>query len=191
MSGQEDAANRAISGLMSQGALEEAGAKGYRLVVQRTPHTHLREAFFELYQQTQISGVIFGSYGVDKLLRRIVGLGLPALLLDHDLHLARVNSSARRFPLRTARRAVQYLASIGHRAHRVSAHWQQNRFESLATARLPRGTATRICHAIAAGKSSREIRPKPAALPGSQDLERAQPSTNGHLLFQQHAGRVS
>jgi DNA-binding LacI/PurR family transcriptional regulator len=123
MTGQEDAANRAISGLMLQGAIEEAGNKGFRLVVQRAPHTHLREAFFELYQHTQMSGVIFASYGEEKLLRRIVGLGLPALLLDHDLHLARVNS-VRDDSFEDARRAVQYLASLGHR--RIAfAHWQQ------------------------------------------------------------------
>ncbi len=123
MTGQEDAANRAISGLMLQGAIEEAGNKGYRLVAQRAPHTHLREAFSELYQHTQMSGVIFASYGEEKLLRRIVGLGLPALLLDHDLHLVRVNS-VRDDSFEDARRAVQYLASLGHR--RIAfAHWQQ------------------------------------------------------------------
>src|SRR4051812_14881689 len=35
--GQEEAANRAISGLMVQGAIAEAGRAGYRLVVQHTP----------------------------------------------------------------------------------------------------------------------------------------------------------
>ena len=177
MSGQEDAANRAISGLMLQGALEEAGAKGYRLVVQRTPHTHLREAFFELYQQTQISGVIFGSYGEEKLLRRIVGLGLPALLLDHDLHLARVNS-VRDDSFEDARRAVQYLASIGHR--RIAfAHWQQTDLnpwrlrgyrQGLRDANLPRHrrweiltelTETGACQVV---KAWSELSPRPTAI---------------------------
>src|SRR5262249_51793681 len=79
--GQEEVANRAISGIMLQGAIEEAGRAGFRLVVQHTPYTLLRDGFSLLYQHTPLRGVIFASYGDEKLLRRVVGLGLPALLL--------------------------------------------------------------------------------------------------------------
>jgi LacI family transcriptional regulator len=121
--GQEEAANRSISGLMLQGAIEEAGTAGFRLVVQPTPHTQLREGFFQLYQHTHLRGVIFASYGEEKVLRRVVGLGLPALLLDHDLHLPRVNS-VRDDSFEDARQAILYLASLGHR--RIAfANWNQ------------------------------------------------------------------
>ncbi len=121
--GQEEAVNRAVSGLMLQGALAEAGAAGLRLVVQHTPHTRLREGFAELHQHTPMSGVVFASYGEEKVLRRVVGLGLPALLLDHDLHLPRVNS-VRDDSFEDARQAVLYLAGLGHR--RVAfAQWLQ------------------------------------------------------------------
>ncbi len=121
--GQEEAANRAISGLMLQGAIEEAGRAGFRLVVQHTPHTQLREGFYELYQNTRLRGVIFASYGEEKMLRRVVGLGLPAVLLDHDLFLPRINS-VRDDSFEDARQAVLYLASLGHR--RIAfAHWHQ------------------------------------------------------------------
>lgn len=145
ITGQEDAANRAIGGLMLQGAIQEAGAHGFRLVVQRTPHTRLREAFLELHQHTRLSGVIFASYGEEKLLRRIVGLGLPALLLDHDLLLPRVHS-IRDDSFEDARQAVQFLAALGHR--RIAfAHWQQTDLnpwrlrgyrQGLLEAKLPR-----------------------------------------------------
>jgi LacI family transcriptional regulator len=177
VSGQEDAANRAISGLMLQGAIEQAGRKGFRLVVQRTPHTHLREAFFELYQQTQLSGVIFASYGEEKLLRRIVGLGLPTLLLDHDLHLARVNS-VRDDSFEDARRAVQYLASLGHR--RIAfAHWQQTDLnpwrlrgyrQGLRDANLPRHRRWEILTELTEAGACRvvqtwlELSPRPTAI---------------------------
>src|SRR5262249_5693483 len=116
-------ANRAISGTMLQGALAEAGRAGFRLVVQHTPHTQLREGFSQLHEHTHLRGVIFASYGEEKLLRRVVGLGLPALLLDHDLYLPRVNS-VRDDSFEDARQAIRYLASLGHR--RIAfAHWHQ------------------------------------------------------------------
>jgi LacI family transcriptional regulator len=121
--GQEEANARAISGLMLQGTIEEAGRAGFRLVVQHTSHTQLREGFSQLYQHTQLRGVIFASCGEEKALRRVVGLGLPALLLDHDLHLPRINS-VRDDSFEDARQAVLYLASLGHR--RIAfAHWHQ------------------------------------------------------------------
>jgi DNA-binding LacI/PurR family transcriptional regulator len=53
----------------------------------------------------------------------VVGLGLPVLLLDHDLFLPRVNS-VRDDSFEDALQAVRYLASLGHR--RIAfAHWHQ------------------------------------------------------------------
>jgi LacI family transcriptional regulator len=121
--GQEEEANRAISGLMLQGAIAEAGKAGFRVVVQHTLNTQLREGFMQLTLHTHLRGVIFASYGEEKLLRRVVGLGLPVLLLDHDLHLPRVNS-VRDDSFEDARQAVRYLAALGHR--RIAfAHWHQ------------------------------------------------------------------
>jgi LacI family transcriptional regulator len=121
--GQEEAVTRAISGLMLQGALEEAGRAGFKLVVQHAPHTQLSEAFQQLYQHTRLRGVIFASCGEEKLLRRAPGLGLPTVLLDHDLHLPQI-SSLRDDSFEAARQAVQYLAHLGHR--RIAfALWRQ------------------------------------------------------------------
>src|SRR5687767_193081 len=52
--GQEDAVTRVVSGLMLQGALEEAGRSGYRLVVQHVPHTQVGRAFQQLHQDGQL-----------------------------------------------------------------------------------------------------------------------------------------
>ncbi len=123
LQGQEEAAIRAISGLMLQGAIEEAGRAGFKVVVQHTPSTQLRQGFDQLYQHTPLRGVIFASCGEEKLLRRVLGLGLPAVLLDHDIHLPRINS-VRDNSFEDARQAVCYLASLGHR--RIAfAHWHQ------------------------------------------------------------------
>ncbi|HXG09399.1 MAG TPA: GntR family transcriptional regulator [Gemmataceae bacterium] len=121
--GQEEAVTRAISGLMLQGANEEAGRAGFELVVRHAPHLRLREAFQQLYQNVRLRGVIFASYGEEKLLRRVLGLGLPTLLLDHDLRLPQINS-VRDDSFEGARQAVRYLASLGHR--RIAfVHWRQ------------------------------------------------------------------
>jgi LacI family transcriptional regulator len=121
--GQEEAAIRAISGLMLQGAIEEAGASGYKVVIQHVPYGQLRQGFAELSEHTQLRGVIFASCGEEKLLRRVVGLGLPTVLLDHELHLPGINS-VRDDSFGEARQAVRYLASLGHRRVAI-AHWHQ------------------------------------------------------------------
>jgi DNA-binding LacI/PurR family transcriptional regulator len=121
--GQEEAVTRAASGLMLQGALAEAGRAGFELVVRHAPHTQMGPAFQQLIQNAPLRGVIFASCGEEKLLRRVLGLGLPTVLLDHDLPLPHLHS-IRDDSLESARQAVQYLASLGHR--RIAfAHWHQ------------------------------------------------------------------
>ena len=67
--------------------------------------------------------MIFASYGEEKFFRRVVGVGLPVLLLDHDLRLPEMNS-VREDSFEGAREAVRFLASIGHR--RIAfANWRQ------------------------------------------------------------------
>src|SRR5262245_29179831 len=112
--GQEEAVTRAISGLMLQGANEEAGRAGFELAVRHAPYLRLQEAFQQLHQNVRLRGVIFATYCEEKVLRRLLGLGLPTLLLDHDLRLPQINS-VRDDSYEGARQAVHYLASLGHR----------------------------------------------------------------------------
>lgn len=117
------ASHRTINGLMVQGALEEAGRAGLELVVQNAPHALLTQVYQQLCQKSRLRGVIFVSYTEEKLLRRVLGQGLPIVLLDHDLHLPQV-SSVQDDALEGARQAMRYLASLGHR--RIAyAHWSQ------------------------------------------------------------------
>jgi DNA-binding LacI/PurR family transcriptional regulator len=122
-SGQEEAVNLAISGLMLQGAIEEAGRAGFELVVRRAPQGQMTRAFQRLGQSARLRGIIFASYGEEKLLRQVAGLGLPTVLLDHDLNLPRI-STVRDDSFEGARQAVGHLAELGHR--RIAfAHWHR------------------------------------------------------------------
>ena len=121
--GHEEAVTRVVSGLMLQGANEEAGRAGFELVIRHAPQIQLREAFQQLHRNVLLRGVIFASYGEEKFFRRVVGVGLPVLLLDHDLRLPEMNS-VREDSFEGARQAVRLLASIGHR--RIAfANWRQ------------------------------------------------------------------
>lgn len=122
-SGEEEVTNRAISGLMLQGALAEAGATGFTLEVHHTPHTQWREAVQKLCENARLAGVILASYNEEKLLRRLAARGLPVVLLDEDTKLPHVHS-VRDDCFEGARQAVFYLAQLGHR--RIAyAHWQR------------------------------------------------------------------
>lgn len=120
---QEEAVTRTISGLMLQGSLEEAGRAGYQMVVQHAPLARLRNAFEGLHQGTPLCGVIFASCAEEKLVKRVTGMGVPLVLLDHDLNVPKV-SSVREDSFAGARQAVQFLASLGHR--RIAfVNWRQ------------------------------------------------------------------
>jgi len=115
---------RPISNAMLDGALTEAGRHGYQLVVRRASPLKLRTAFDELQVMGPLQGAIFASVGEEKFLRRLMGLNLPAVLLDHDLHLPRL-SSIRGDSCQNARLAVEHLIGLGHR--RIAcAHWHQD-----------------------------------------------------------------
>lgn len=122
-SGGEEVANRAISGLMLQGALAQAGAAEYTLEVYHTPHTRWREAVQKLCENGRLRGIILASYNEEKVLRRLAARSLPVVLLDEDTKLPHVHS-VRDDCFEGARQAVSYLAQLGHR--RIAyAHWQR------------------------------------------------------------------
>ncbi|MCE9530162.1 MAG: GntR family transcriptional regulator [Planctomycetes bacterium] len=121
--GQEEAVSRVVSGLMLQGAVEEASEAGCRIVVQHAAHTQVGKVFQQLHQESRLRGVIFASYGEEKLLKRVASLGLPIVLLDHDLHLSGIHS-VRDDSFQGAHDAVLFLAGLGHR--RIAyVNWRQ------------------------------------------------------------------
>lgn len=175
--GEEEAVTRATSGLMLQGALREAGRAGFELVVRHAPHTEMDRAFEQLLRSTRLRGVIFASFGEEKLLRQSLGLGLPTVLLDHDLHLPRI-STVREDSFQGAHLAVEHLARSGHRGI-AYAHWHladlnpwrlMGYRRGLRDARLPRRRlwelSTEITEEGAAALVERltALRPAPTAL---------------------------
>lgn len=112
--GQEEDVTRVVSGLMLQGAVEEAGSAGFRILAQNAAHTQVGKAFQSIHQESRLRGVVFASFGEEKLLKRVAGLGLPIVLLDHDLHLPGVHS-VRDDSSQGAQLAVGHLANLGHR----------------------------------------------------------------------------
>jgi LacI family transcriptional regulator len=174
---EEEVGMRLISGLMLQGAVEEAGQVGYRLVVQHAPHTQIGQVYQQLSQEHGRCGWIFASYGEEKWLRRVAGLGRPVVLLDHDLHLAQVHS-VRDDSFQGGRDAVVYLAELGHR--RIGfINWHQEDLnpwrlqgyrQGLRQARLPRRRCWELSVALS-GAGARQavqeflaVKPRPTAL---------------------------
>lgn len=121
--GESEVITRATSSYLLDGALVEAGEAGFQMVVRSARIVHLKKAFDELSAQAQLRGVIFASIAEEKLIRRLVGTGLPAVLLDHDLHLPKI-SSIRPDSHDATKLAVQHLAELGHRRIAL-AHWHQ------------------------------------------------------------------
>lgn len=145
---EDETATRAMSGLMLQGATREAGRAGCRLVVHHAPHTEMEAALASLMKEAPLRGVLFASFGEEKLVRRTLGFGLPVVLLDHDLHLPSI-STVREDSRQGAALAVAHLARLGHR--RIAyAHWHRADLNpwriagyrtGLREARLPRRRA--------------------------------------------------
>lgn len=143
--GEDEMVTRATSGLMLQGATREAGRAGCRLVVHHAPHTEMDRVIGQILQEAPLRGAIFASFGEEKLVRRTLGMGLPIVLLDHDLHLPRI-STVMEDSVQGARLSVESLAGLGHR--RIAyAHWHLADLnpwritgyrEGLRAARLPR-----------------------------------------------------
>lgn len=174
---ESEDAMRATSGLMLQGAMREAGRAGFQLVVHHAPPEEMDGSLDRLSRETPVRGVIFVSFAEDKLVRRTLGLGLPVVLLDHELNLPSI-STVREDSRQGAALAVAHLAGLGHR--RIAyAHWNEADInpwriagyrQGFGEARLPRRRAWELSTAVTeAGAESLvkkllELRPRPTAL---------------------------
>ncbi|HVE38795.1 MAG TPA: GntR family transcriptional regulator [Planctomycetota bacterium] len=168
---------RATSGLMLQGALKEAGRAGYQLVVRHAPADEMDAAIDRVLREAPLRGVIFCSFGEDKMVRRVLGAGLPVVMLDHELNLPRV-STVREDSRQGVILAIHHLARLGHR--RIAyAHWNwadvnpwrvAGYRKGLSEERLPRRRAwelsTEITPAGADALVERflKLQPRPTAL---------------------------
>lgn len=121
--GAEEVANRALSGLILQGAAAEAGAAGYRLVVEHTPHAQWRKAARQFIADRRFVGLLCASYDEEKMLRNIAAAGLPTVLVDGDTNVSGIHS-VRDDSFEGAREAVRHLVELGHK--RIAyAHWSR------------------------------------------------------------------
>lgn len=118
-----DAVTRGISGLILQGALEHASSAGFQLLVDRATPGELRSAFRRLQQAGQPRGLIFASVGEEKLLRQVTGLGVPTVVVDHDVRVPQI-STVRDDSATAAAASVEHLAEFGHRRIAL-AYWNQ------------------------------------------------------------------
>ena len=115
-------ATEEMSARMLRGAVREAGKAGCQVVVRPAPHTEMEGAFRGLTEGARLRGIIFASCGEEKLIREALALGLPTVLLDHDLHLPKIGS-VREDSLQGGQLAVHHLAGLGHQ--RIAyAHWR-------------------------------------------------------------------
>lgn len=121
--GPDQAVSRTSGALMLQGASEEAGQCNGHVVSRHAPAGQLTNAWRQLHAAVSLGGLIFASCGEEKLLRRVLGLAIPAVLVDHDLHLPQF-SSVRDDSFTGAHQAVKYLVSLGHRQIAL-AHWHE------------------------------------------------------------------
>jgi DNA-binding LacI/PurR family transcriptional regulator/biotin operon repressor len=113
--GREDAVTRAVGNWMLQGAIVEAGKQGYSLIVRHAPCAQFKAATEQLCRENRLRGMIFASSGEAKTIQRVLGHGMPVVLLDHDLQLPRIHS-VRDDSFAGAQQAVAHLASLGHRS---------------------------------------------------------------------------
>jgi LacI family transcriptional regulator len=175
--GHEEAVTRQVSALVLQGALAEASRSGLQLIVWHVPYTQVGQVLQQLQQGQRLRGVIFAHYGEEKLLRRAEGLGLPTVLLDHDLELKRL-ASVRDDSFAGARLAVSYLADLGHRRIAL-VNWRQEQLnpwrgqgyrQGLRDAGLPRRRAWELAAEVTPMGAARAVQkllhlsPRPTAL---------------------------
>ncbi len=102
-----------VDGLMLQGAVEEAGRAGLGVLVRRVLNTEAGRLLPHLAGPA-LCGVVFASFGEEKVLRRAVGLGLPLVLLDHSDPRGGL-PSVRDDSFAGTRAAVAHLLGLGHR----------------------------------------------------------------------------
>lgn len=108
--------------LMLHGAIDAAGRNAVDVVVRGTVPEKLRSTLAELAARGRVRGAVVVSFADDKALRKLGGLRLPLVLLDHDLSVPKL-SSLRDDSAQGTILAVEHLAKLGHR--RIAyVHWR-------------------------------------------------------------------
>jgi LacI family transcriptional regulator len=165
------------AGLMLQGAVDAAGRKQVDVLVRGTTPERLRTTLAELAARGRVRGAIVASFADDKALRKLGGLRLPLMLLDHDLPVPKL-SSLRDDSAAGSCSAVEHLVQLGH--HRIGyVHWRMAELnvwrlrgyrDGMRAAKLPVRRAYELAAAITAAGGEEaaaawaEMSPRPTAL---------------------------
>jgi len=174
---EDEIVTRTTSGLLLQGAMREASRAGCRLLVHHAPHTDMDRGIDQILSESPLRGVVFVSFGEEKLVRRTLGKGLPVVLLDHELNLPSI-STVREDSKQGAALAVSHLARLGHRRiayadwHLADLNpWRITGYrKALSDARLPRRRAWELSAQITDTGADElvekllALRPRPTAL---------------------------
>lgn len=110
----EEAVVQTISGLMLQGALHAAAQAYCALLVRQVSISAMRKVVNDLVRFVSAVGIIFASFGEEKVVKSALGLGVPIVLLDHDLPTVQAHS-VRDDSYQAAKDAVKFLVEHGHR----------------------------------------------------------------------------
>ncbi len=109
--------------LMLAGAVMEAGRHNYQILTASAKPHGLREAFDRLNESGPLSGVILACVEKGKLLKGVIGRGLPSVILDHEMNVPKIGS-VRGDSQQNARLAIRHLTELGHRKI-ACAQWRQ------------------------------------------------------------------
>jgi len=112
-----------LGGLMLAGAVIEAGRHNYQILTASAQPSGLREAFDQLNESGPLSGVILACVEKGKLLKGVIGRGIPSVILDHEMNVPKIGS-VRGDSQQNARLAIHYLKELGHRKI-ACAMWRQ------------------------------------------------------------------
>jgi len=110
----EEVVFRPCSNPILEGAIFEASQHGYQLNMRSAKPHQLRETFDQMQALSPMCGVIFACPVEEKFLKGLSGREIPAILLDHGLHLPNF-SSIRGDSDQNASLAIRRLSELGHR----------------------------------------------------------------------------
>lgn len=163
--------------LMLHGAVDAAGRSAVEVIVRGTVPEKLRTTLADLAARGRVRGAVVASFADDKALRKLGGLRLPLVLLDHDVPVPKM-SSLRDDSALGAALAVEHLAGLGHR--RIAyVHWRMAELnvwrlrgyrDGMRAQKLPVRRACELAAAITPAGAEEtvaawsELTPRPTAL---------------------------
>jgi DNA-binding LacI/PurR family transcriptional regulator len=121
--GHGEAVTRGQGALTLEGAVLEAGRRGFQLLVHYATILELRRALEAATRARRLCGIVLASVAEEKFLRRLTGLKLPAVLVDHDSPVPQL-TTLRTDTADSVQLGVKHLTELGH-TRIACAYWSQ------------------------------------------------------------------